>query len=64
MSAPPSVAINHVQVAKIGKNTMTLSLVRILVRKPLKQQHYWTLELEENSLIRILSETRRSRQRT
>ena len=26
MSAPPSITIDHVQVAKIGKNTMTLSI--------------------------------------
>jgi hypothetical protein len=28
-------------------------------RKVSKQQHYWTLEQEGNSLIRILSETER-----
>ena len=64
MSAPPSITINHVQVAEIGKNYLLKSLVKTLVRKPSKQQCYWTLELEENSLIRILSKTRRSRQRT
>ena len=26
MSAPPSITIDHVQVAEIGKNTMTLSI--------------------------------------
>ena len=62
MSVPPSITIDHVQVAKIGKNMMTLPLAKIWVRKLSKQEYYWTLELEKILLIRIFPKTRRSRQ--
>ena len=66
MSIPPSTTINHIQVAEIEKNSMTLlkSLVKVLIRKLLKQKHYWILEQEGNLLIKISSEIRKSRQRT
>jgi hypothetical protein len=66
-SASPSLSIEHVQVAQIKKNTMTVDILisgEILdKRKSSKQQLYWTLEQKENSLIRILSETRKLKQR-
>ena len=66
MSIPPSITIDYVQVAEIEKNSMTLlkSLVKVLIRKLLKQKHYWILEQEGNLLIKISSEIKKSRQRT
>jgi hypothetical protein len=64
MSVSPSLSIEHVQVAQIEKNTMTVDILILgesLGQK--KQQHYWTLEQEGNSLIRILSKTRKLKQR-
>jgi hypothetical protein len=63
-SASPSISIEHVQVAQIEKNTMTVNILILgesLGQK--KKQLYWTLEQKENSLIRILSETRKSKQK-
>jgi hypothetical protein len=66
-SVSPSLSIEHVQVAQIKKNTMTVDILilgeSLDKRKVSKQQHYWTLEQEGNSSIRILSETRKLKQR-
>jgi hypothetical protein len=59
-SASPSISIEHVQVAQIKKNTMTVDiLISGDKRKSSKQQPYWTLEQEGNSSIRISSKTRK-----
>ena len=44
--------------------TLSIKISGENIREPSKQEHYWTLELEKNSLIRILSKTRKSRQGT
>jgi hypothetical protein len=66
-SVSPSLANEHVQVAQIKKNTMSVDILilgeSLGQRKASKQQLYWTLEQEENSLIRTLSETRKLEQR-
>jgi hypothetical protein len=64
MSVSPSLSIEHVQLAQIQKNTMTIDI--LILGKSLgqkKKQLYWILEQEGNSLIRILSETRKLKQR-
>jgi hypothetical protein len=59
MSVSPSLSIKHVQVAQIKR-----SRVKVLGKRKLsKLQLYWTLEQEENLSIRILSETRKLKQR-
>ena len=58
MSAPPLITIDHVQVAEIGRNMMTLFIKisgKNLGQKTIKQQLYWILELEKNSSTRIMS---------
>jgi hypothetical protein len=66
-SVSSSLSIEHVQVAQIKNNMMTLDILisgKVLDKRKLsKQQHYWTLEQEENSLIRTSSRTRKLRQR-
>jgi hypothetical protein len=63
-SASPSLSIEHIQVAQIKKNTMNVDILisgESLGQK--NKQPYWTLEQEGNSLIRILSETRKLKQK-
>ena len=62
MSAPPSITINHVQVAEIGKNTMTLS-IKISGENLGRQKTIKTTTLLDTGAGGISSETRRSRQR-
>jgi uncharacterized membrane protein YsdA (DUF1294 family) len=52
----PCLSIEHVQVAQIKKNTMTVDIFILDKRKASKQQLYWRLEQKEILLIRILSE--------
>jgi hypothetical protein len=67
-SASPSISIEHVQVAQIEKNTMTVDILisgeTLGQKKMSKQQLYWTLEQEGNSSIRISSKTRKLKQRS
>jgi hypothetical protein len=62
-----SLSIEHVQVAQIEKNTMSVDILisgeSLGQKKSIKQQLYWTLEQEGNSLIRISSKTRKLEQR-
>ena len=47
---PPSITIDHVQVAEIEKNSMTLSIKISGESLSQKKEHYWILEQEENLL--------------
>jgi hypothetical protein len=63
-SVSPSLSIEHVQVAKIKKNMMSVDILisgESLGQK--KSVETMTLEQEENSLIRISSETRKLEQK-
>ena len=65
-SVPPSITIDHVQVAKIEKNTMTLSIKisgENTGQKTVETKALLSLEQEKSSSIKTLSKTRKSRQR-
>jgi hypothetical protein len=68
-SVSPFLSIEHVQVAQIEENMMTIDI--LITGESLGQKKiveattllYWTLEQEGNSSIRISSKTRKLKQR-